>query len=323
MLVIAQLPEPNWHEGRTVFATLGNFDGLHRGHQAIMLQLIARARAAPDQTAAAGATLGPAPSGLATVITFDPHPQRVLTPDRAPHRLLTADQKTRFLAALGIDATLIIPFDRNLAALEAETFVREILVRRIGIHDLLIGPDFRFGARRTGDLQLLQQLGHDLQFQAHVADAVLEGTQRISASRIRTALATGDVAQAQLLLGRPFALIGTIVHGEGRGKRQLVPTANLAPENEFLPASGVYITRFRVADTTILGLTNIGVRPTFGDRRLTVETFLPGFDGDLYGRRVELEFLQRLREERKFETPELLMEQIRRDLAEFERYREV
>lgn len=305
MLVLTKLPPADWRDGKPVVATLGNFDGLHRGHMTIMRTVISRARAL---------------NGLATVITFDPHPQRVLFPDRAPHLMQTADQKTRLLAAAGLDATIIVPFDRTLATLTAEQFVREILIERVGITEVHIGPDFRFGAQRAGDVALLSRLGAELGFTAHAAEAVHDRGERISASLIRRLLTAGQVDEARTLLGRPFSLVGTIVHGEGRGKRQLVPTANLAPENEFMPATGVYITRFRGRGAPIPGVTNVGVRPTFGDRRLTVETYLPGFDGQLYGQRIELDFLQRLRAEQKFDSPELLLAQIKQDLAVFERF---
>lgn len=305
MRVLTELPTPDWCDGQPVVATLGNFDGLHRGHMAIMQTVLERARAI---------------SGLATVITFDPHPQRVLFPERAPHLMLTADQKTRILSAAGLDATIVLPFDRALATLTAERFVREILLDRIGVKQVHIGPDFRFGAQRAGDVAMLTRLGAESGFTTHAAQAVHDNGERVSASRIRRLLSAGEVDDARALLGRPFALVGTIVHGEGRGKRQLVPTANLAPENEFLPATGVYITRFRGGGAPIPGVTNVGVRPTFGDRRLTVETYLPGFDGHLYGQRIELEFLQRLREEQKFDSSELLLAQIKHDLTAFERY---
>jgi riboflavin kinase/FMN adenylyltransferase len=299
------LPPKGWHEDKPVVATLGNFDGLHRGHLAIVERVIEQAR-----------QLG----GIPTVVTFDPHPQRVLYPERAPHLMLTSDQKARLVARAGIEALVVIPFDRPLAQKSAEQFVAEVLVPRIEPRELYVGPEFRFGSARGGDVQLLAQLGARFGFTAAAVEAVHDSGERISASRIRAELEQGRVAEAARLLGRPAALIGTIVHGEGRGKKQLVPTANLAPENEFLPARGVYISRFRRGEVAIPGVTNIGVRPTFGDRRLTIETYLPGFDGDLYGQRVELELLERLRDERRFETVEALLEQIQKDLAAFTAY---
>lgn len=300
-----QLPPPGWNEGRPVVATIGNFDAVHRGHQAILGTLIARARDI---------------AGLATVITFSPHPQRILFPERAPHLMLTAAQKQQQFEAAGIDVLIVIPFDRQLAALEAEPFARDILATRIGLRELYVGPEFRFGQGRHGDVALLAALGPTLGFTARGVEPVLEAGERISASRIRRELTAGHVETASQLLGRPYSLVGTIVHGEGRGKNMLVPTANLAPENEFLPGHGVYITRFRRGAETIRSITNLGTRPTFGDMRVVVETYLPGFSGDLYGQRVELEFLQWVRAIRRFENPEELLAQIRQDLSAFETY---
>lgn len=289
-----------------IVATVGVFDGLHRGHQAIMAQVVARAREL---------------SGPATVLTFDPHPRRVLDPERAPRLMLTREQKLALLQRLGIDAAVVLAFDRALAAAPAEEFVRELLGRRLGAREIFVGADFRFGRGRAGDIHVLRRIGGEVGLTAHSVAPVLEDGERISASRIRGLLAEGKVGAAAALLGRPFSLIGTIVHGEGRGGVVLVPTANLAPENEFLPERGVYITATRRPGETLLGLTNVGLRPTFGDQRLIVETFLPGFSGDLYGARVELDFLDRVRDERKFESPQDLRRQIARDIETFERWR--
>lgn len=290
-------------KNRPVVATCGNFDGIHRGHASIMERVRARAAAL---------------SGLATVITFHPHPMRVLAPERAPRLMLTEEQKLALLESLGIDAVVVVPFDRELAAMPAEAFATEILHDACGVREVHIGPDFRFGRGRIGDVAMLERLGAKLGFTAHAVLAVHDGDDRISASRVRRELEQGQVGEAARLLGRPFTLVGTIVHGEGRGRQVLLPTANLAPENEFIPERGVYITRMSWPGRTLHGLTNVGLRPTFGGRRVTIETFLSGFAGDLYGARVELAFLDRVRAELKFDTPADLMQQIWKDIEVFE-----
>lgn len=305
MIVAHHVEEFSPPPDRPVVATIGTFDGLHRGHQEIMRQLgeLARAR-----------------NGLSTVITFHPHPLRVIAPERAPRLLLTGQQKLDRLEELGVEAVVVLPFDRQLAAMPAEAFARDLLGDALGVREILVGPDFRFGRGRAGDPDLLARIGEQAGFRARALEPVVDGDERISASRIRRELERGHVAEAARLLGRPFSLVGTVVHGEGRGRQVLLPTANLAPENEFLPERGVYVTRTRHAARTLHGLTNLGIRPTFGEERLTVETFLSGFAGDLYGARIELEFLDRLRPERKFNTPGDLMDQIFRDIEQFEAY---
>lgn len=306
MIVASKTEELGFAAGRPVVATIGNFDGVHLGHQAIMARVVERARAL---------------DGLAAAVTFDPHPRRLLDPEHAPRTMFTRFQKLAALQRAGLDAVCVLPFDRRLAAMPAEEFAREILARRLGVREIHVGRDFRFGRGRAGDVPLLNKLGAALGFTAHEVPPVMHDDERISTSRIRESVGAGRVEEAAQMLGRPFALAGTIVHGEGRGGAVLVPTANLAPENELLPARGVYFTLTRLGDLHVPGLTNIGVRPTFGDHRLVVETFLPGFKGDLYGARVELDFQSRHRDERKFDSPEGLLAQIQRDIDAFEEWR--
>jgi len=308
VIVLRELPDQRITDSRPVVATLGNFDGIHLGHQAIMREVIAGARTC---------------DGLPTVITFHPHPLRLLAPEKAPRLMLTGQQKEQLLAELGIEALIVIPFDRALANMPAEDFVREILHHRLGVHRLLVGPDYRFGRGRAGGVSLLARLGSQLGFEATAIAPVLVDGDRVSASRIRELLSRGAVSDAATLLARPFSLVGTIVHGEGRGTNLLVPTANLAPENQFLPARGVYVTRTRWPGGAWEGVTNVGIRPTFGYRRIVVETFLVDFEGDLYGQRIELDFLERLRDEKHFASAQELKEQIDRDLLAFDDWRRV
>lgn len=302
MIVVDRLEQLPLPDGQRMVATIGFYDGLHRGHQAILDEVVRRARTAGEPAA---------------VVTFEPHPLRVLAPERAPRLLLTDDQKIALFERAGLELAVFVPFDRPMAAMPAEVFARDVVGGRLRASQVLVGSNFRFGRGRAGDVPLLSRVGADCGFTAEALPAVLDGGQPISASRIRRALADGDATEAARLLGRPFALAGTIVHGEGRGGKVVVPTANLAPENEFLPARGVYITRLSWRGRRREGLTNVGTRPTFGADRITVETHLPGFDGDLYGQRAELEFLARLRDERLFPTPADLVAQIGRDLEAF------
>lgn len=305
MILAQKIDQLGFAQGRPVVATIGNFDALHRGHRALFEKVLERAAAR---------------QALPAVVTFDPHPRRLLDPEHAPRLILTRAQKIELIRSFGFEALAIIPFDRQLAAMPAEEFAREILCRRLGLVEIYVGHDFRFGRGRAGDVALLNLVGRDCHFTAATVPAVIDDGEPISTSRIRRCLSEGKVAAAARLLGRPFYLVGTIVHGEGRGGNVLVPTANLAPENEFLPARGVYITRTHLAQGFVPGLTNVGLRPTFGDHRMVVETFLPGFEGDIYGQRVDLEFVERLREERKFASVDELMAQIRKDLAAFEEW---
>ncbi len=306
MRVVRDLATLPLRDSRPVVATLGNFDGIHLGHQAIMQQLLAAAEPC---------------GGDPTVITFHPHPLRLIAPERAPRLMLTGEQKEARLEALGIETLIVIPFDRELANTPAESFMRELLHEKIRVTRLFVGPDYRFGRGRAGDVALLSKLGASLGMSAEGIEPVMDGGVRVSASLIRQRLARGEVREAARLLGREFSLVGTIVHGEGRGSELLFPTANLAPENQFLPGRGVYVTRTRLdGGGDYLGVTNVGIRPTFGYRRIVVETFLPGFEGDLYGERSELDFLERIRDERRFDSPQALKEQIARDLQFLDRW---
>lgn len=282
-----------------VVATIGNFDGVHIGHQA----LIAEVRAEADRRGLAAA-----------VVTFDPHPLRVLAPERAPKMILTRRQKIEVLASLGVDIIVIIPFDREIAAVPAEEFVRRFLTGRLHVACLLVGEDFRFGRDRIGDIDLLRRLGPECGFEVRAARLETLGGARVSASQVREAIRTGDMARAAELMGRPYVLVGEVVTGHGRGRALKIPTANLAPENELLPAEGVYVTETLVELEWHPSVTNVGSRPTFEGAGFAVETHLPGFSGDLYREMLRVRFLERLRGERKFESPEALRAQIGEDL---------
>lgn len=282
--------------------TIGNFDGVHRGHQSILAETRARARKLGARSLA---------------ITFDPHPVRLLRPE-APHSLITPGPlKLELLASTGVDAVLVLPFTPELAALSPEQFIAEILVGGCRTRALLEGDGFRFGSRGSGTMQTLRDAGRTLGFTAEtVAPLTMRGGP-VSSSRIRGLIASGSLAEARALLGRPFAIRSTPASGRGFGTRYTVPTINLARYHELIPANGVYVTTLSVDGRPFQAVTNIGNRPTFGADSFTIESHLLDFvpvelqqDTPL-----ELTFLMRLRDEQRFSSPEALLAQIKKDVA--------
>jgi riboflavin kinase / FMN adenylyltransferase len=283
--------------------TVGNFDGVHRGHAALVAAARAQARGM---------------RGTAVALTFDPHPARVIDPDRATVALMTLDQKAEVMAGLGLDVLAVLTFDAARAAQPAEEFARDVLAQALGARAVVVGTSFRFGHGRTGDAGLLSQLGKTLGFHVTAVPPVEHDGAPISSTRIRRDLEGGRVEPARALLGRPFFVDGTVVRGAGRGRTLGIPTANLDVVNETLPAGGVYAGWCQTLDprdTRWPAVVNLGSRPTFGGRNHTVEAHILDQDLDLYGRRVRLEFAARLRDEQPFPGPEALAEQIRRDVA--------
>lgn len=286
-------------------ATIGNFDGVHLGHQAILVSVTtaAKARSAPS-----------------LVVTFDPHPLAVVAPSRRPKLLQTRRQKLETLESCGLDGVLILPFDRELASLDGEGFFGSYLAERLRFASVHVGRNFRFGRARGGDLQMLESIGKSRGFRVVGVPHVEVGDETVSSSAIRLAVEAGDVERARAMLGRPYAIAGRVVRGEGRGRLMEFPTANLAVENELLPRRGVYVTETAAFATRVPSITNIGVRPTFGGTTLAVETHLIDVDEDLYDERLEVRFLARLRDERKFGGPGELADQIARDRAAAQSY---
>ncbi|HYE99651.1 MAG TPA: riboflavin biosynthesis protein RibF, partial [Planctomycetota bacterium] len=288
--------------------TIGNFDGVHYGHR----RILRRVREVATER-------GCKPS----VLTFDPHPTRVVAPDRAPLLMTTPDRRAALMREEGIEQVLILPFTPELAQLPPEPFVRDILVGRLGACAVLVGDNFRFGHRHAGGVALLADLGRRLGFITEVVPAVTCRGRIVSSSAIRELLLAGNVSMAGRLLLRPYVLEGDVVGGRGVGSKQTVPTLNLAIAAELIPARGVYITRTRDLDDARqwTSITNIGYRPTFGaSDQLSIETFLlDPLQGET-PRRIAVEFLRRVREERKFETPESLREQILRDVRTAQAY---
>lgn len=282
-------------------ATIGNFDGVHRGHQAILQRLRERAR-----------ELG-VPS---CVVIFEPQPREYFTPHAAPARLTRLREKVELLAAEGIDQVLCLPFDQHLRSLTAAAFVEAILVRGLGVKHLEVGDDFRFGCDRLGDFDFLAQAGRAHGFTLEAARTVEEGGVRVSSTQVRIALANADFAQARQLLGRPYCITGRVLHGQKLARQLGWPTANVQLKRHRVPFTGVYLVSTVVEGRTWPGVANIGVRPSVaGDGRPHLEIHLLGFAGDLYGRHLTVEFHQKLRDEQRFASLEALKSAIDADVA--------
>lgn len=287
---------------RDAVVTIGNYDGLHRGQQVIVDRVVERARES---------------DASAVVVTFDPHPLDVLERREAPERLVTDSQKESLLAGAGIDALLVIHFDTDFASRSAEEFVRDFLVDRLAVREVLVGASFRFGRRREGDVELLRRMGEDLGFRVEGLEEETYRGAPISSTRIRGAVEEGRVEEAMEMLDRPYEIVGIVVRGDRMGKRLGWPTVNIEPENELIPAEGVYATRIRFSglEATFDGVTNIGTRPTvYENYERVVETHVLEFGSDVYDQAVELGFFKRLREEKIFPTIMDLSAQIRRDV---------
>ena len=285
--------------------TIGNFDGVHLGHQQVLRKLHDRARL-ENLTSA--------------VLTFHPHPARLLRPTEAPALLETLEQRLAAISALGIEAIFVLPFDVALANLAPEEFVRHYLVDAMRAQAVLIGANFRFGHRQAGDAKLLADLGRKHGFEVEIVSPITIDRVVVSSTAIRQALCEGRVDQARSMLGRPFALAGEIKPGTGQGRKLVVPTLNLATEQELLPKAGVYATEAVVEGTTYRAATNIGVRPTFDGAHTTIESHLLDFHQNLTSGKLQLGFWARLRDERKFSGPAELREQIIRDIETTAQY---
>ena len=282
--------------------TIGNFDGVHLGHQEMLRRVVERARALD------------APS---VVLTFDPHPTRVLHPQRAPRLIQTLRQREEAIAALGVDALVVVPFTREFAAMPAEEFVRDLLGRCLGAREVHVGTAFAFGCGKRGNVALLSRLGEEAGIRVEALDVVLDGAEAVSSTRLRSLIEAGDVSEARRLLGRPFAMEGVIAKGDRMGRRIGFPTINLKSENELYPRDGVYVTKvlLRSFERTFTCVTNIGRRPTvYEDYATTVESYILDFSSDVYGEPIRLSFYERLRDERVFPSMLELTAQIRRDV---------
>ena len=291
--------------GRGSVLAIGNFDGIHLGHQAILRGVVERARRTGD---------------VATVLTFDPPPLKVLRPEAAPKRLSTNEQRLTWFRANGLEAAVVLPFTLELSRFTPERFVEKILVQGLRIRAVLVGENFRFGHRHAGDVRTLQKLGVQCGFDVEIVPPVVCRGEVVSSTIVRKEIAAGRVSQAARLLGRPFVLTGPVVKGTGTGRRFTFPTLNIAPEQELLPANGVYITQAKFGEALYDSVTNVGYRPTFNGSTLSVETHLLGFSGEKTPDRMKIRFWKRLREEKKFSGPEELRAQIARDIRRAEQF---
>ncbi len=280
--------------------TIGNFDGVHLGHQAMLARLTARATAF---------------GALPTVLTFEPHPREIFTPQSAPSRLTSLREKLEILQGLGVGHVHVCRFTRAFAALSAEEFVQDILVAGLKARYVLVGDDFRFGARRAGDLELLMAMGQRHGFQAEALHTVEAASQRVSSTAVREALAAGDMALAAQLLGRPYSISGRVVGGDRLGRRIGYPTANIQLKHNRPPLSGIFAVRVQGLEAANWpGVASLGTRPTVhANGRPTLEVHLFDFDRSIYREHLRVEFLHKLRDEAKFDSMEALVAQIERD----------
>jgi phosphoribosyl 1,2-cyclic phosphate phosphodiesterase len=292
---------------RGAVLAIGTFDGIHLGHQAILKAAVKRAAET---------------NAVATALTFDPSPRKVLRPESAPLHLCTNAQRMEWFGVVGLEAAVVLPFTLELSRLSPKDFVEQILVRGFHVRAVLVGENFRFGHRQGGDVNLLRELGVQHGFEVIVMAPVVYQGEVVSSTAIRREIAAGDVTHAARLFGRPFVLTGEVIPGTGTGRRFTFPTLNLKPDQELLPARGVYVTRTLLEgeNESRRSVTNIGVRPTFNGSSLSIETHLLEDPGPIDPRRIEVRFWKRLRDEKKFGGPDELRAQIARDIAAANRF---
>lgn len=282
--------------------TIGNFDGVHRGHLALFEMVKRRAKALGGQSA---------------VMTFEPHPLRLMKPGKATPLITPINQKLELIGKAGMDVIFCIPFTREFAAITAEDFVLHMLLAKIGVKEVVVGYDYTFGYQRRGNVDLLREMGAKEGFRVHVIGPIRVDNTLVSSTSIRGFVQEGRLSEARALLGRDYQISGIVVKGKNRGGRLLgFPTANLNIIDELIPKRGVYAVTVTVEGQTHWGVTNIGYNPTFGDTALTLETYLLDFSGDLLGKTIRVNFIQRLRDERSFESIEALAEQIGKDVRQ-------
>ena len=297
---------------RTV-VTIGNFDGVHLGHQRIF-------RAVNDWVGLKGNLHKKQEQLTPTVLTFYPHPAKVLRPAQAPLLLCTLPQRLAAFENAGMHAALVLKFDEQLAKVSAEDFARTYLVDTLRARAVFVGANFRFGHKQAGDVTLLEEFGRRWDFEVQVVAPVIQDGIVVSSTAVRSAVREGRMEDASRLLGRPFALAGEIKTGTGQGRKLVVPTLNLATEQECLPKNGVYATETVVEGKKYRSATNIGVRPTFDGQRLAIESHLFDFSENLTSGAMEVRFWKRLRDEKKFSGPEALRDQVLRDVSEAQAY---
>jgi riboflavin kinase/FMN adenylyltransferase len=282
--------------------TLGNFDGVHLGHRAIFRMIIERAKKK---------------KGTSIAFTFAPHPLTVIAPERAPNLLTTYKEKLKLIKNTGIDLVICTNFTKKFAAIKAEDFVRNVLCDILGVKEIYIGANYLFGKGRKGSPEMLKKMGGECGFKVTVVDEIKLNNTTLSSSRIRTLVAKGKVDEAAKLLGRNYSVEGIVIEGAKRGKSLLnTPTANLLTANELLPKDGVYAATVELGGRIYKGASNIGINPTFKDKKFSFETHLLDFDGDLRGKDLKVNFIKRIRDEMKFPNAKALGNQLKKDIED-------
>lgn len=285
---------------RNPVVTLGNFDGVHLGHQKIFTRLTQRARELRGQS---------------IVYTFEPHPVKVLYPQQDVPLIISYEERASLIEGFGVDVLICARFDMEFASQGAREFVEKVLHQRLGVREVLVGYDYAFGRGREGNTDFLHAMGQELGFRVEVVSPVMMDGEAVSSSRVRKAVQGGEVALANRMLGREFASEGVVQRGHGRGKGLGYPTANLSLETELTPKPGVYVVRVYLPGVPqpLGGMANLGTNPTFSDQRSSFEVHILDFQGELYGQRIRVGFVDRLRDERRFPSPRALVEQLRLD----------
>ncbi|MGA2026309.1 MAG: bifunctional riboflavin kinase/FAD synthetase [Syntrophobacteraceae bacterium] len=279
--------------------TIGNFDGVHKGHQA----LFQRVKQLAEEL-----------NGESVVVTFDPHPLEVLFPKKAPSFITSHRYKLDLIASCGIDATIVIPFDHKFSQMSAREFVEAVLVEKIGARAIVVGHDYRFGHSREGDIAFLKQLGEQYGFEVQTVSGLRVNDTVVSSTAIRQMITSGNIREANRLLGRSFEVSGTVIPGRKRGVSLGFPTANIRMPAITPPRTGVYVVQAEVDGKTYGGAANLGYNPTFGDTDLSLEAHLFDFDRDIYGKPITIRFIDRLRDELRFSSPDELAAQIKKDV---------
>lgn len=299
MLVVNDASEISGKLPRVVL-TIGNFDGVHRGHQALMQRLIDRAREI---------------DGTSVVFTFQPHPLKVMAPEKCPPLINLPDQKIAFLGELDLDVMINRAFSKDFAIQSPRDFVELVLYQHLHPVEIYVGSDFRFGKAREGNVEYLSKLGDELGYKVSRVEPIRHKNVVVSSTLIRELIMEGSVEEAQEFLGRTYAISGVVVEGDARGRELGFPTANVQTPNEIIPRKGVYAVKVNCKGKIFKGITNVGLRPTFQKDSLTIEVFIFDFNDDLYGQTITVEFIARLRDEKTFSGPEELVAQIEKDVA--------
>ncbi|UCG77911.1 MAG: bifunctional riboflavin kinase/FAD synthetase [Nitrospirota bacterium] len=280
--------------------TIGNFDGVHIGHQKIFSNVLSRAKEA---------------KGTAIAITFDPHPIRIMAPEKGVKMLTPLKEKTRLIERAGMDVLLLIDFNKEFASLRADDFIRDVLIEKLGASHIIVGHNYKFGKGKRGTTELLRRRGRKYGFKVNIIRNARRYNSVVSSSRIRSLLLRGRVCEASTLLGRSYHIEGDVISGAGRGAKILdTPTANLSTPNELVPKDGVYVVKVQIGKKIYDGVANIGINPTFGKNEISYETHLFSYCGDLYGKKLKMFFIDRLRDERAFKDPAQLKVQIEKDI---------